>query len=257
MPAAESKTAGKKSRPPAQKQPSGEHDKERNESARESTPESNDLESNDDSPKTENFGPTDNSGPLSKMGHAYNLRHLPSLHLLRFLRLFVEYPHHAALQKIVAAANELRHFVAGPLLCRAWKRTHEIRGALVESGKLAVILVANLGKGGDCPSAEVQQKHIHTTVHHAGRRAAFLIANEYGWGSHKMGKEGPGGTDKRVQTKLGFKLTTEKAKCERCDQMRCKCGLSSCWRYALGMRRRQMCSMGVRSHKHPRRGRRR
>jgi hypothetical protein len=113
------------------------------------------------------------------------------------------------------------------LLCRAWKRTLEIRRDLVGSGKLAVILVANLGKGGSRPSNEVQQKHIHTTVRHAGQRATFFIANEYNWGSHKPGEEGPGGTDKRVQRTLGFTLTTEEATCERCDQMRC-----SCWRYA-------------------------
>jgi hypothetical protein len=165
-------------------------------------------------------GPPPPEPPPPKMGliffgHAYNLRHL--LHVRQFKPLLLEaFAAHWAARR----------------LCRAWRRTLEIRGALVESGKLAVILVANLGKGGDCPSAEVQQKHIHTTVRHAGQRATFLIANEYDWGSHKMGEEGPGGTDKRVQTELGFKLTTEEAACERCSEMRCKCGSSSCWRYA-------------------------
>jgi hypothetical protein len=238
------------------------------------------------------------------------------------------------------AANWAAH-----LLCRAWKRTREIRGDLVREGKLAVILVANLGTGGSRPApvkpltkkvaaakaekeaaakakeeakrlkdetiakkkkpakgakgdkvetlfkvgkvedvalvaaegeaagaegeaagaedawaeeagaeeagapasaddmtpdmstkeaaekekvtAEVRQKHIHTTVRHAGQRATFLIANEYDWGSRKDGKEGPGGTDKRVQRTLGFTLTTEEAACKRCSEMRC-----SCWRYA-------------------------
>jgi hypothetical protein len=127
----------------------------------------------------------------------------------------------------VALLQKLLQDLAAHLLCRAWKRTLEIRRDLVGSGKLAVILVANLGKGGSRPSNEVQQKHIHTTVRHAGQRATFFIANEYNWGSHKPGEEGPGGTDKRVQRTLGFTLTTEEATCERCDQMRC-----SCWRYA-------------------------
>ena len=65
-----------------------------------------------------------------------------------------------------------------------------------------MILVANLGTGG-ATRAEVRQKHIHTTVNHAGQRATFLIANEYGWGS----VSGPGGNDD-VQKKLGLTLTT-------------------------------------------------
>ena len=119
---------------------------------------------------------------------------IPFLHLLRLLQ-----PHRAA----SSAANSLLQSLAAHLLCRAWRRTHEIRRKLIEEGKLAVILVANLGTGGSKPSALVRQKHIHTTVNHAGQRATFLIANEYGWGSNL----GPGGSDD-VESKLGLTLTT-------------------------------------------------
>jgi len=147
--------------------------------------------------------------------------HLPFLHLLRHLR-----PHLAA----SSAAYKLRRFVAAHLLCRAWKRTLEIRRDLVGEGKLAVILVANLGTGGSLgmggsrPTAEVRQKHIHTTVHHAGQRATFLIANEYGWGSIS----GPGGKPE-VQRKLGLTLTTS---LPTAPPPPLHGGPSSCWCYA-------------------------
>jgi hypothetical protein len=174
-PAAESKTAGKKTKSP-QKQPSGEHDKEHNESARESTPER--ARGGYTSPRTEE------KVPRVVASASAETEELPFLHLLRHLRL----PHLVA----SSAANKLRQFVAAHLLCRAWRNTHKIRDDLCESGKLAVILVANLGMGGSKlpkgePNALVRQKHIHTTVHHASQRAAFLLANEYGWGSVSSG----------------------------------------------------------------------
>jgi hypothetical protein len=116
-------------------------------------------------------------------------------------------------------------------LGRAWKRTLEIRRALVKEGKLAVILVANLGKGGKKlpkglePNALVRQKHIHTTVHHAGQGATFLIANEYGWGS----ESGPGGKPD-VQKELGLTLTTRLPTEEPPPTLHG--GPSSCWCYA-------------------------
>ena len=93
-----------------------------------------------------------------------------------------------------------------------------------------MILVANLGTGGSLgmggsrPTAEVRQKHIHTTVHHAGQRATFLIANEYGWGSIS----GPGGKPE-VQSKLGLTLTTS---LPTAPPPPLHGGPSSCWCYA-------------------------
>ena len=137
--------------------------------------------------------------------------HLPVLHILRHLRI-----HLAA----SSAANKLRRFVALHRLCRAWKRTREIRLKLVGEGKLAVILVANLGAGGSKPTAEVRQKHIHTTVHHAGQRATFLLANEYGWGSVSSGPWSSGGlTLCGVEPHLTTRVPTKHG------------DLSSCWCY--------------------------
>jgi hypothetical protein len=91
-----------------------------------------------------------------------------------------------------------------------------------------VILVANLGTGGSNlpkgkPNALVRQKHIHTTVHHASQRAAFLLANEYGWGSVSSGSvsSGPGSSPNGGLTlcRVEPRLTTEHG------------DPSSCWCY--------------------------
>ena len=124
------------------------------------------------------------------------------------LEIIPESPEGPTAKEPAAEEVAARQNLAASLLCRAWKRTLKIRCKLIREGKLAVILVANLGTGGiklpkGKPKELVRQKHIHTTVNHAGQRATFLIANEYGWGSNL----GPGGKDD-VQSKLGLTLTT-------------------------------------------------
>ena len=97
-------------------------------------------------------------------------------------------------------------------LQRAWRAALASLLRHVASGRLSVLLVANLGNAGanpagrqSKPSAETRKMHIHTTLHHAGQRAAFLLVNEYGWGSAK----GPGGSP-AVQQQLGLTLTTRR-----------------------------------------------
>ena len=124
------------------------------------------------------------------------------------LEIIPESPEGPTAKEPAAEEVAARQNLAASLLCRAWKRTLKIRCKLIREGKLAVILVANLGTGGiklpkGKPKELVRQKHIHTTVNHAGQRATFLIANEYGWGS----QSGPGGKDD-IQEKLGLTLTT-------------------------------------------------
>lgn len=108
-------------------------------------------------------------------------------------------------------------------LQRAWRRARASLIERVNSGALAVLLVANLGIAGKDlprgkPNAEVRQRHIHTTVHHAAQRAAFLMVNEYGWGSDA----GPEGTRPAVQQCTGLTLTTRSPGAEppplRCNQ---------------------------------------
>ena len=114
-------------------------------------------------------------------------------------------------------------------LQRAWRRARASLIERVNSGALAVLLVANLGIAGKDlprgkPNAEVRQRHIHTTVHHAAQRAAFLMVNEYGWGSDA----GPEGTRPAVQQCTGLTLTTRSPGAEP-PPLQPGC---SCWCYA-------------------------
>ena len=94
---------------------------------------------------------------------------------------------------------------AASKLQSAWRAALAELKRRSDSGELCVLLVANLGKAGKEVGAETRKRHIHTTLNHAGQRAAFLLVNEYGWSSNGS----PGGCLK-VQSRTGCTLTPSK-----------------------------------------------
>jgi hypothetical protein len=112
-----------------------------------------------------------------------------------------------AWRRLTAALLQQLRAASADMLRRAWKVARASLQQRADSGELAVLVVANFGAAGrklpqGLPNAATRQLHIRATLQHAGQMAAFLIANEYGWG----GNEGPGG-DPKIQASLGFTLS--------------------------------------------------